>query len=509
MGIIQKQALQTTVLSSIGLVIGYINKAVLFLILLSPSQVGLVNLTVTVALLFSQFSNLGTIYSIWRFFPFFRSKEKDNYGFLKFNMLIILFGILLTTSSVLLFKDQIFHLYDKKSPLFVEYYLWIIPIGIAHVYFVLFDNFLRGLYRNLVSVFANEIVLRLIITVLLFLLYRQIITFHLFFILHAFAYFIPLLVVTIYLIKLKELNFNFKSIYIPKRFQKILIYFSGFSYINTLAVLLVISMDAMMIAHYLDLKSTGIYTTMIYLTSAVMIPYRSMVRVSSPLVAELWKKKELNSLQKLYQKSSSIGLVMALFIFLIIWIPINDFFYFIPEYKEGMYVFIILLIGRLVDMYCGLNGTIFSTSRKYKYDLLFSVFLCLSVFVLNLWLIPKYGILGAAISTSLAYIIYNILRTYYIYFSYGLFPFKKSQIKIISFFSILLVSFILFFHWVQLEGNSMETTLLVLILKVIVVSILFIIPVIALKMEESVNTLFYNLLNKLRFNKATSGKNIR
>ena len=32
----------------------------------------------------------------------------------------------------------------------------IIPIGIAHVYYVLFDNFLRGLYKNFLSVFANE-----------------------------------------------------------------------------------------------------------------------------------------------------------------------------------------------------------------------------------------------------------------------------------------------------------------------------------------------------------------
>ncbi|MBM3430616.1 MAG: hypothetical protein FJX99_06505, partial [Bacteroidetes bacterium] len=151
MGLVQRETLKTTILSSLGLVLGYVNKAVLFLILLSPEQVGLVNLTVTVGLLFSQFANLGTIYSVWRFFPFFRNQERGHYGFLLFNMLIVLFGVIIMSIVVFIFRDTIVYLYQDKSELFVDYYLWIIPIGIAHVYYVLFDNYLRGLHKNAFS----------------------------------------------------------------------------------------------------------------------------------------------------------------------------------------------------------------------------------------------------------------------------------------------------------------------------------------------------------------------
>ena len=504
MGIIQKEAVKTTILSTIGLVLGYLNKAVLFLILLSPSQVGLVNLTITVALLFSQFSNLGTIYTIWRFFPFFRSVEKGHYGFLKFNMLLVFTGVLLFSILLFVCKPQVVSLYNENSPAFVEYYLWVIPIGIAHVYFVLFDNYLRGLYKNFLSVFANEIVLRLLVLFLLILLYAQAINFHQFFVLHAIVYFVPVSVLLVHLIYTKELVFSSKqAIQIPKRFRKILLYFSSFSYLNTLSVLLVISMDAMMIAHYLDLKATGIYTTIIYLTSAAMIPYRSLIRVSSPKVAEFWKRKDLKALQDIYQKSSSVGLLFALTVFLIIWVPIQELFNFIPAYRDGIYVFLFLMLGRMVDMYCGLNGAIFSTSRKFKFDLVFSVFLCATVFVLNILLIPSYGIVGAAVSTSFAYIVYNVLRCFYIYKMYGLHPFKVQQFKVIGVFSLFILLYLGFENKVMsidyLALNPFWSVVFILG-KWLTIFSGFILPVYIFKFEEnSVN--FIDSIIKRWFNK--------
>ena len=72
MGIVKKDALRTTLISYIGLVLGYINKAFLFILFLTTVEIGLVNLLTTTGLLFAQLSNLGSIYVTWRFFPFFQ-----------------------------------------------------------------------------------------------------------------------------------------------------------------------------------------------------------------------------------------------------------------------------------------------------------------------------------------------------------------------------------------------------------------------------------------------------
>ena len=202
MGVVQKDAIKTTVLSFIGLSLGYVNKAILFIALLTVEQVGLMNLVITVGLLFAQLSNLGSIYSTWRFFPFFRNQAKNHYGFLLMNMLIVLIGISIFALLILFFNQSIIDYYSEKSKLFTHYYLWVIPLGIANIFFMLFESYLRGLYKNVLPVFLQEIFLRVLILVLLLLLAGKVIDFNQFFIAHALVYFIPCTVLLIYLIRL-------------------------------------------------------------------------------------------------------------------------------------------------------------------------------------------------------------------------------------------------------------------------------------------------------------------
>ena len=88
MGFVQKDAVKTTLISSIGLTIGYLNKGLLFILILTTEQIGVINLCYSLGVLFAQFSNFGTIYTILKFFPFFNNKEKKHHGFLSFILLI-------------------------------------------------------------------------------------------------------------------------------------------------------------------------------------------------------------------------------------------------------------------------------------------------------------------------------------------------------------------------------------------------------------------------------------
>ena len=156
MGLIQKDAVKAMFISYLGLFLGYLNKGVLFVLFLSTEQIGLVNLLLSVGLLFAQFSNLGTINALLRFFPYFRSEEKNHHGFLQLTVLISLIGVLLTTVGSYLFYDQIVHFYQAKSPLFVAYYFWIIPIGISLVLYNLLETYLKGLFNNITAVIVKE-----------------------------------------------------------------------------------------------------------------------------------------------------------------------------------------------------------------------------------------------------------------------------------------------------------------------------------------------------------------
>lgn len=500
MGVVKTDAFKTALISYFGLGIGYFNKAFLFILFLTTVEIGLVNLLTTTGLLFAQLSNLGTVYVTWRFFPFFRNEAKKHYGFLMLNMCIVCIGILLFSFIFWIFKDNIVSLFSYKSPLFVEYAWWVIPVGIGNVFFLLFENHMRGMYKNILPVFLQDIVLRLITTILLVVYAFKGIDFSVFLMALLISNLLPALGLFFYLLYKKEIHLSFSDITVPRRFRKIILTFSMFSYINTMATMLVVSMDTMMIGSMIGLAATGIYTTMIQITSAIQIPFRAMTRVSSPIVAKYWKEKQLDKIQEIYKKSSGAGLFIGLVSFLALWLPKDELFSFIkPEFQAGIPVLFFLLVGRLIDMYCGLNGVIFSTSRKYKFDLLFTVFLCFGIYAMNLWLIPKYGITGVAFSTGFVYVFYNVARSLYIYKSYKLNPFSWSQIKPIVWFAliILIYYFITSFFPFASQTSRIDRILRVLMIEFYVL-IGFIIPVIYFNWEPESSGFARSFISQIR-----------
>ena len=177
MGIVQKDALRTTIVSYIGLILGYLNKVFLFILLLTTEEIGLINLIVSTGVLFAQFANLGTINTTWKFFPFLRNEKNNHYGFLSLNILIVLSGIVFFTLMAILFDDLIASAFTETSSAFVDYYYWIIPTGIGIVMFKLLDSYLRGLFKNVFPVFANEVLFRMVTTILLLLFAFKLLSF--------------------------------------------------------------------------------------------------------------------------------------------------------------------------------------------------------------------------------------------------------------------------------------------------------------------------------------------
>jgi len=492
MGIVQRDALRTSVINYIGLGLGYINKVVLLVMFLSLEEVGLINLILGIGVLFGQATSLGSVFATWKFFPFFQNKDKNNYGFLGLMMGVVLLGIIIFSSFYLCLQNDIAYYYEEKSALFSKYSLWVIPIGIGYVFYLLFDSYLKVMFINIVSVFAYELLLRVCISIIIFAFGFNFISFNYFIAFYSLIYLLPALYLMLYIIKIGEFHVRFSSINIAKRFQKIIIKFSLFSYLNTFGSIAVLTIDSIMISTMLGLEATGIYTTMIYLVSALQVPYRSMLRVGSALVVKYWKEKNMIEMNKSYKQFSSVSLYIILFLFSIVWINRTEIFSILPDtYKTGISVFGIIMIGRIVDLYFGLNTLILSSSKKYRIDLIFTGILFVGVFFLNLLLIPIYGIDGAAISTTIVTLIYSFSRVGYVYWMFKLHPFEKSQFALMAIFAIGLItlSYIPSKNTFDILWMVMKTTSLI---------VLTVIPIFVLKIEPNTNDYIVKILNRLK-----------
>ena len=116
-------------------------------------------------------------------------------------------------------------------------------------------------------------------------------------------------------------------------------------------------------------------------------------------------------------------------------------------------IILIVGFGRLFDISFGANGNILIFSKYYKINSLFISLLVISAFCLNYYLIPKYGIEGAAYATVLSIVIFNVLKHLFVVSKFNLTPFTPSYFKLVA---IALICFILNYYSPQIENPIID-----------------------------------------------------
>ena len=493
MGIVQKDSIRITVISYIGAGIGYLNKILLFTNFLTAEQVGLANILINISVVYAQFSALGMPWVTLRFFPYFNDKSKQHHGFLFWVIFLSLLGFLIVTLFFFIFQSTIINHYTENSPLLVEYALYIIPLGFATMLYSLLDGYLRSLMKTIVPAFVNEIILRLLITICISLYALKLVTFHEFVIIYLALNCSAAFILLAYTAFLKQLLLKPQWSTIMKRLFRILINFGFFAILSNMSYILIANIDSIMVASMLGLKETGIYTTIFFITTVMLIPYRSLARVASPLVAQYWKNRQMDKMLDLYKKVTLMNMIAGCLLFIGLWVNIDNIFYFIPkEYAAGKYVFLFLGFGRLFDMISGVNGIILVTSKKYRYDLLFAILLIVLVITMNLFFIPLYGITGAAIGAMLTLIIHNALRIFFILKTFKMQPFdiKSIWVILIGCLTYGILYFIPFISNAYLD----------IIVRSSLCLSLYIIPMYFLKISPEVNEYITNTLKRMNIN---------
>ena len=126
------------------------------------------------------------------------------------------------------------------------------------------------------------------------------------------------------------------------------------------------------------------------------------------------------------------------------------------------------------------NSILFN-SDYYRIVLVFGVVLSIVAFVFNLLLIPKYGILGAALASFLAFAVYNISKLLIVLNKFKMQPFTLGTLYILLFVAILTAAF---YFW-EFQFHP----ILNIVLKSLMVTIIYGFVAIKFKFSEDVNEL--------------------
>ncbi|MBA3704607.1 MAG: oligosaccharide flippase family protein, partial [Bacteroidetes bacterium] len=400
MGIIEKQATQNMILSYLGAGLGFLT--VIWLpYLLSTDENGLIRIFVSTTALLAQFGNLGFTSVTIRFFPYFRNKEKGHHGFLFYALKVSSIGFLLCFVTFLILKEDIIQSNLEKSKLFVDYLFYLMPLTFFVLFFNIFDTYLRATYSSVIGSFTKDILQRVMILVLLATYCFKIIDFSTFIFFYITATCLPTLVLMFYIVKQEEWHIKPVRGFLSRELRTEMIKLGFYSILSGGGGAIILNIDAIMVNQALGLKQTGIYGIAFFFGSMILIPARSLYRISSSIVAEAFKKNNLKEIHSLYKKSCNSQLAIGALLFIGICANIDNIMKLLPEdYASGRNVILVLSAGYLVEMATGINQVIIVNSKLYKYDA-YIVFLVVGITIIaNYILIPIYGIVGSAIATA-------------------------------------------------------------------------------------------------------------
>ena len=424
MGIVQQQTIKGTFYSYLGVAIGFISLLYFQTKALTTEQVGLINILSSFSLMFAQFAILG-FNGTARYFPYFRNEAKKNHGYLFLACTVSLCGFVLFTALAYFFKDQIISSEQQKSDLFDKYFWYLIPLTFFTLFFNVFDLYARMQYDTTTGRILNEFTKRLLLLFAIILIFFKSVSFETFMLIWLAGNVIPTFFMFWKLKKDNRLHLQSDLPFLTKDIRKNMIGISVFATLTGCAPLLITNIDKYMINDRFGLSDTGIYTIAAYLGTIITLPSRSLYGIAYTIVAEAWAKNDLPTIKELYEKSCVNQLIAALLLFILIWANIHNIFEILPpNYGSAKYVIFFMGLGYLIDSATGINAVIIATSKYYKFDSYFHVFLVGLTIVTNLFLIPIYGITGAAIAACITFLVFNLFRYAFIFYLFKLQPYN-------------------------------------------------------------------------------------
>lgn len=486
MGIIVRQSISNTVISYIGIALGFVLTILMFPHILTPDQYGLTRILISASFISSQFAHLGFQNLVIRYYPFFKRADPNQHGFLFWIITIPIAGFILFLIIYLFASDTVIQFYRERSPLFVDYYLWVLPLTFFLIYFEVLNNYLRSLRDSTTGSFAHEVLQRFITILILAIYFFDWIGFQQFIALFIFSYLTQPTIIAFQIWRKSELQLVPNFSIIRKKLVKGMASYSLYSMLGGLTTVFVWNVDIMMLGSMAGLDETAVYSIAFYIVTVITVPQQSIHKIAAPLMADFIKGKQWKEVESIYKKSSLNQLIPGLLIFGLIWIHLDKLYLLLPEvYAAGVWVVFIVGIGKLVGMVTGLNGVILSNSKHYRVSFYTNIILVVITIVANYLLIPAYGIEGAAIASAMAIIIYNTVKYLYVLLKMKLQPFSLKTLWVILLGAITIY---ITHVWVDFSYIWLDIAI-----KTIIFPFTFMAPILYFKVSPDINELLDSL----------------
>ncbi|AKB17645.1 MULTISPECIES: flippase [unclassified Methanosarcina] len=430
----------------INLALGFLGR-IIFIRFTTQSEYGIYSLAFTLMSVFVTISTLGLYDGTTRYIAKFRAKDQSEYvqDTVVSSIVIALISSILISVIAYLGSDYIsVNIYNSPelSPVF-KMLLIAVPLSVLISIFI---SIFRGFGESKIKICLNEILRP--VTYLLFL--ASVVFLRLPFHNMVFVYVISILITflafIIYFIKKPPFKLKWNKLRINHVTKELLIYSMPLLAVSILLTIMSWT-DTLMLGYFKTPEVVGMYSAAYTIASLLSVVINSVGFLYVPIISQLYSKNQIEELGVINATSTKWSFMFTLPMFFLFFLYpdfILDLFYD-SRYIEASTVFQVLVLGFITNAYFGLNyHTLMSIGKSY-FLMNCTLMSAILNILLNLILIPSFGMVGAAIASALSFAVVEIYMTVKLYHFLNIHPFTNIYLR----FTILSVLLAVIFYFVK------------------------------------------------------------
>jgi len=427
MGIIRRQTIKNNLVSLVGVVIGAVSQLLIYP--LNIALKGHIDGIVSFASLLVPLLLLGTPAVMVRYLPYLRgADEVDSAGQLLSRSLAVASGGLAVVVGLnLVLGDRL----DMGRGVLNESRWAIIGVAAALTYASILTSHLVNFQRIAVPVLFNNLLIKVGAPVLVLAAVYGSLTEWVVDAWLVVLYALAVLGLLAYTWRLGKLRIRWGRLKLRGVGIRQLYSLALFSVFGALGSRLTAQLDTVSINTLLGDVDTGIYAIAKYVMNVIIIPTIAINSITSSIVARAWQKGDMRHLGFLYKETAQVLYAVGGLIYVgaLVCLP---YVYGLTEgldaYRVGYLAVVFLGGAQLFDLITSINGNLIGMTDYYRWNVILVLILgIINIFLNYLFIVVLgYGMNGAALSTLVSLLLYNLLKGAFVFWKMRLQPLTLS-----------------------------------------------------------------------------------
>jgi O-antigen/teichoic acid export membrane protein len=202
---------------------------------------------------------------------------------------------------------------------------------------------------------------------------------------------------------------------------------------------LLTQIDVLMMLFFVDGKLVGLYAIARRVASIMLKAFQAFDPIFSPIVSELAHREQHGELSYQFGVVSRWILTINLPLFAGMLI-LSDYFMTVAggvdvleltpdELSAGITVLLILSFGMMIQGIFGVGESLLAMEGRPYLNMCNNALWLTANVLINLWLLPRYGIIGGAVAATASMVVANTARLAQIYKIHRIHPFRRLLLK--------------------------------------------------------------------------------